>query len=485
MSMNPPSEALSTVPKVLRIGREPDNDLVVNLPTVSGYHARAIWEGRPGEATIEDLGSANGTAIGTPGRASGRLPVTPTDAIYLGNYLLPAARVFEALGLSQDEVKVGPSPVVIGRDESCDKVVNLPVVSGRHARLIRRNDGSVVVEDLGSANGTFINGVRVDRVATARAGDLLGLGSVSMVLAVEPLPAAQTQVLAPPASRPVTLIRVSDASALDAPTAETLGTVLSEELQAEGRRAWIWGLILILGSLAALLAIGQAGIPARVLGPAQVSAAKLQAIAVRLSRISVMAVGLGLLCGLAAGRPLSAGLQRWAVRAGVAALVCLVECLIVWALSLTFNGNLGHAMAILGLLGLGSAAALAMGLTLSPIIPRTPLTWVAATVLFVPLLGLGGEAKVWKALPGWAKTLGELNPSRWTFEGLLLIDSDRRSTASDAEDDLIEPYFPAKTDRTGPRTVTHALLAMILGWGTAAVFNAAAASTPRPRSRAL
>jgi hypothetical protein len=65
-------------------------------------------------------------------------------------------------------------PVLIGRSRRCDFVVRDPSVSRRHALLIRGQDGWTLY-DLGSTNGTRINGWRVER-ATLRPGDDLELG---------------------------------------------------------------------------------------------------------------------------------------------------------------------------------------------------------------------------------------------------------------------------------------------------------------------
>ena len=46
--------------------------------------------------------------------------------------------------------------LTIGRDASCDHRVDHPMVAGKHARLTLREDG-FVLEDLGSANGTFLD----------------------------------------------------------------------------------------------------------------------------------------------------------------------------------------------------------------------------------------------------------------------------------------------------------------------------------------
>ena len=101
-----PAEPRVGPTRVLRIGREPDNDVVVNLPTVSGHHARLVWEGPAGEAVIEDLGSSNGTSLGAPGQRITRSVVTATDTVYLGTHALELAPILARFGatpaLSQD-----------------------------------------------------------------------------------------------------------------------------------------------------------------------------------------------------------------------------------------------------------------------------------------------------------------------------------------------------------------------------------------------
>ncbi len=88
-----PAEPSSPRTVILSIGREPDNDYVIDLLMVSGHHARVIWTGEPGKATIEDLGSANGTAVGSPDQKITRSPFTASDTIYLGSYAVPAAQI--------------------------------------------------------------------------------------------------------------------------------------------------------------------------------------------------------------------------------------------------------------------------------------------------------------------------------------------------------------------------------------------------------
>ena len=69
----------------------------------------------------------------------------------------------------------------VGRGTGAGFVVDMPMVSRLHCRLAAAPD-QLVVEDLGSTNGTFVNDRRVQR-ATLREGDLLRLGGVVLSVA--------------------------------------------------------------------------------------------------------------------------------------------------------------------------------------------------------------------------------------------------------------------------------------------------------------
>jgi hypothetical protein len=72
-------------------------------------------------------------------------------------------------------VGIGAEPVVLGRLPECDIVLADPNVSRRHAE-VRRFGEDVVVSDLGSTNGTRVNGVPV-REQRLENGDEISLGS--------------------------------------------------------------------------------------------------------------------------------------------------------------------------------------------------------------------------------------------------------------------------------------------------------------------
>ncbi|MFL7793053.1 MAG: FHA domain-containing protein [Anaerolineae bacterium] len=65
--------------------------------------------------------------------------------------------------------------LTVGRDPSNDIVINDPQVSRQHIRVTRQGQ-MVVIEDLGSTNGTFANGVRLTGPHVLSNGDVIGLG---------------------------------------------------------------------------------------------------------------------------------------------------------------------------------------------------------------------------------------------------------------------------------------------------------------------
>ena len=104
-------------------------------------------------------------------------------------------------------VRRGPQPnqtyaiskdlTTLGRDITNDIVINDRETSRHHLRLQRAAD-TVTVEDLGSTNGTFINGKRVSGAATLQNGDMVGLGE-TVTLAFEIQRAQQMPAAAPAA----------------------------------------------------------------------------------------------------------------------------------------------------------------------------------------------------------------------------------------------------------------------------------------------
>lgn len=73
------------------------------------------------------------------------------------------------------EEQLSEETLVIGSDLHCDVVIDLPMISGIHCSVMRRG-GKVIVRDLKSTNGTYVNFVRLRNPAQITPRDLVILG---------------------------------------------------------------------------------------------------------------------------------------------------------------------------------------------------------------------------------------------------------------------------------------------------------------------
>ena len=88
------------------------------------------------------------------------------------------------LKLSDHAIQIAPEGLIIGRSPSCDVAINDGQVSRRHAR-VSIGKGRPVIEDLGSANGVYVNGERLTAPRALRVGDLLLIGGSRFELATD------------------------------------------------------------------------------------------------------------------------------------------------------------------------------------------------------------------------------------------------------------------------------------------------------------
>ena len=88
--------------------------------------------------------------------------------------------------------------IVVGRAVTSDVPIYDPTISRRHAEL-SLTDGGVRVKDVGSSNGTFLNGARIGE-ATATENDVITFGKVAFRVKEVTTPAARPQVVPPPVS---------------------------------------------------------------------------------------------------------------------------------------------------------------------------------------------------------------------------------------------------------------------------------------------
>lgn len=183
------------------VGRDPTADILLSDVTVSRRHAQVIIEGNT--AYIEELGSTNGTKVnGQPVSVGERVPLGSMAEVQFGNITLvldlpegfetpevaaPSSEEIAAYLVSATDpgqrypLRAGANK--IGRRDSNDIVLPDPYVSGQHALL--EISGTIArLTDLGSTNGTYIEGNRLapnmPTVITAETAFTLGQTAVRL-----------------------------------------------------------------------------------------------------------------------------------------------------------------------------------------------------------------------------------------------------------------------------------------------------------------
>lgn len=131
---------------------------------------RAVWAELSPRAVAAPAGPP---AAAAPSRRAARTSA-PSAATRL-RVLEPAAAKGTAFALADE--------LTVGRASGCGiALASDSTVSQLHARLFRK-EGRLYVEDLGSTNGTFVNGKPVTRPTELRARDRLQVGATVMELA--------------------------------------------------------------------------------------------------------------------------------------------------------------------------------------------------------------------------------------------------------------------------------------------------------------
>src|SRR5450432_1920924 len=88
------------------------------------------------------------------------------------------------------EIQLKPGENFLGRGFANDCKFDDASVSGSHCRILI-NDGAVVIKDLGSTNGTFVNRAPVQETSLEN-GQAIRLGTVEMVFLSESAPASSS-----------------------------------------------------------------------------------------------------------------------------------------------------------------------------------------------------------------------------------------------------------------------------------------------------
>lgn len=217
---------------MVTMGSGSGNEVRIESRTVSRRHAQIVQQGTA--YYILDLGSSNGTLLN--GEAVKRFPLRHLDVISLGPDV-DLIFLESAGALERRERPAATRATVVWLDGPCaGQVLEIPperalqlgregqmaamaAISRRHAALTLRGD-RVTVENFG-ANGTWVNGSRIDVVTSLRDGDTVNLGglvSLRLSFVGSALPEARSEDTAEPpgtiALEPVSSLRQRP---LDAP----------------------------------------------------------------------------------------------------------------------------------------------------------------------------------------------------------------------------------------------------------------------------
>jgi len=193
------------------IGRKSENNIVLDEKNVSRKHA--VIDKKEDLFVIQDLGSTGGTLVN--GEKVDESEIHTGDVITIGNFTIhfdsgladDERTVYDAdektmleddgTALDEDRTKfyeepeatlkvikadnlegeftIGEGETILGREDDADIVIDDSRVSRQHCSIKLEND-VFVLSDLGSSNGTFVNGLKTD-TKTLENGDKIQVGS--------------------------------------------------------------------------------------------------------------------------------------------------------------------------------------------------------------------------------------------------------------------------------------------------------------------
>lgn len=226
-------QPLSLTRQLTLLGREYNNDIVIDDERTSRYHAEIHWD--HGHVEIVDRDSMNGTLVNRQA-VRGRIPLKSSDILDLGAQryrleVLASPTVSDANPDAKEETRKMPGAssdaagnerdvlplalaggqqlgvggrwelsqavATIGRES--ERTICLPheSVSRLHAQIVRQRTG-YFVSDLGSRNGTYLNGQRLTAPSLLMPGDVLRVGEIELRSEIAEALVAAT-VAAPPA----------------------------------------------------------------------------------------------------------------------------------------------------------------------------------------------------------------------------------------------------------------------------------------------
>lgn len=96
----------------------------------------------------------------------------------------------------QKEFNLPSAVTIIGRRQDCDLCIPLMNVSRRHCE-INQDEGTLKVRDLGSKNGTFVNGTKIDETEVNQ-GDHISVGPIEFTLSTSDTQSDSSAIMSAP-----------------------------------------------------------------------------------------------------------------------------------------------------------------------------------------------------------------------------------------------------------------------------------------------
>ncbi len=120
-------------------------------------------------------------AAGVPAAAAPRTPAAPRATGAKQGRSAARKLVVTEGALAGTTIKLGDAPVSLGRADDSTLVITDDYASSRHARLVP-GDGTWLVEDLGSTNGTYLGDAKVVRPTPVPLGSPIRIGKTVLEL---------------------------------------------------------------------------------------------------------------------------------------------------------------------------------------------------------------------------------------------------------------------------------------------------------------
>jgi len=96
-----------------------------------------------------------------------------------------ARLILSLRGRELDKFLLGQGKVVIGRSQDCDIAIDNAAISRKHAQ-IEYSNGEYIVSDLGSSNGTFVNGQQINKPEVLKPGTNIGIAKFNLTFQETP-----------------------------------------------------------------------------------------------------------------------------------------------------------------------------------------------------------------------------------------------------------------------------------------------------------